>query len=588
MFWSKIWFFVVALAATVALTIALVLPRPAQRSHVAEEQQRLAVACSVVGILLADDARNRVDLAGAFARSPELVAALEAASAADKLDETRMKSVRDLGESVMKTIQGRKPDFAMLIDRRGRVVARVRLDENYFRDVAAGRPLVDDALAGYLRDDLWIQNNTVYLVSGAPVIKRDPPTAYVGAVVLGHAITNDLAGKLVGSLHVDLGFHVGADDIAGSKAIALDHEALRAAAEHLKGGDPTRDCQANPPLNLRAGDAEYTAVVARLPGEASPRQAYYSVFIERPRDLGFAGTFGGVRQADLSFSNFPWLVVGGAFLVTLVLGIGLMLLEADRPLRRLTSDAVGLAKGDRERLGEDGHPGKFGSIARSVNIAIDKLGRDAKTAKQDLDQLLGPAPEGSLGTIDLLASALPAVRPGGAAPAATPPPSEFRFSDPGPAAPPPREPVLRSTPSTPSTPAIAAAPPAPAAPPPRRAASAPATPGMPPPRAATAPVMPPPPAAERLDDDILGGAELLPEPAAASAEDYFQGVFDQFVELKKSCGETIVGLTFTKFADKLRKNRDELMTKTQCKDVRFTVYVKDGKAALKATPVKDE
>ena len=30
------------------------------------------------------------------------------------------------------------------------------------------------------------------------------------------------------------------------------------------------------------------------------------------------------------------------------------------------------------------------------------------------------------------------------------------------------------------------------------------------------------------------------------------------------------------------------MAKTGCREVRFTVYVKDGKAALKATPVKDE
>ena len=58
--------------------------------------------------------------------------------------------------------------------------------------------------------------------------------------------------------------------------------------------------------------------------------------------------------------------------------------------------------------------------------------------------------------------------------------------------------------------------------------------------------------------------------------------------MKKSCGEPIAGLTLAKFADKLVKNRDDLMTKTGCSEVRFTVYVKDGKAALKATPVKDE
>src|SRR5206468_12642499 len=134
-----------------------------------------------------------------------------------------------------------------------------------------------------------------------------------------------------------------------------------------------------------------------------------------------------VRKSDLSFGSFPWLLVGGVFLLSLALGIGLMWMEADRPLRRLAADSVKLAKNESERLSEDAHGGKFGSIARSVNIHIDKLGREAKSAHKNLDQLLGPAPEGSLGTIDLLAGALPS-RPGGPMPAA-PPPSEFKFGD---------------------------------------------------------------------------------------------------------------------------------------------------------------
>src|SRR5688572_6696732 len=193
------------------------MPRPAERATIDEQHNRLAVACGVVNILLQDDARNRVELAGSFSRAPEIVSALEAASNADKLDEARMKQVRDVGEKIMKGIAGRKPDFAMLIDRRGRVVARVKLDENDFGDTMAGRPLVDDALAGYLRDDLWAQNGTVYLVTASPAIKRDPPVAYVGAVVLGHKVTNELAQKLVSSLSVEVGFYLGNDDVAGSK-----------------------------------------------------------------------------------------------------------------------------------------------------------------------------------------------------------------------------------------------------------------------------------------------------------------------------------------------------------------------------------
>lgn len=587
MFLSKIWFFLVALAGAIALTIALVMPRPAQRTLVAEEQQRLVVACGVVDILLGDDARNRVELAGQFARTPEIVGALEAASGQDKLDEARMKTVRDVGEKVMNTIQGRKPDFAMLIDRKGRVVARVALDANDFGDVAAGRPLVDDALAGYLRDDLWAHNGTMYFVSAAPVIKRDPPVAYAGAVVLGHQVTNALAQRLVKSLDVELGFYLGKDDVAGSKGLAVDTAPMLDIVKKSS-GELGRDCQANKPLGVTSGKDDYTAIVARLPGEAASKNAYYSVMIKRPTTVGFAGTMKVVTQSDLSFGNFPWILVGGAFIVVLAVGIVLMLLEADRPLKRLAADAVKLAKGETERLSEDGHGGKFGSIARSVNIHIDKLSREAKTAKKDLDGLLGPAPEGSLGTIDLLATALPSVRPGGAGPSAPPTPSDFKFNDPPPSL---------SVPSRP-TPMPASPPPKPAFPPPSAVATPPKP--MAPPRTPTPPAFPatpalsapPPPAApgslgDALDDDILGGLGDKPADAAQDMEAHFKQVFEQFVSVKKSCGEPTSGLTYPKFAEKLVKNRDDLMAKTGCKEVRFTVYVKDGKAALKATPVKD-
>ena len=91
-----------------------------------------------------------------------------------------MRQVREVGEKMMKGISGRKPDFAMLIDKRGRVVARVRLDENDFGDYAAGRPLVDDALAGYLRDDLWARTarcTSCRRPRSSSAIRRSPTSA---------------------------------------------------------------------------------------------------------------------------------------------------------------------------------------------------------------------------------------------------------------------------------------------------------------------------------------------------------------------------------------------------------------------------
>jgi hypothetical protein len=580
-FLSKIWFFLVALAAAIAITVALVMPRPAQRVAVDQQHDRLAVACGVVNILLSDDARNRVDLAGTFARATEIVSALESASNADKLDDARMKQVRDLGEKLMKGIEGRKPDFAMLVDRKGRVVARVRLDENDFGDHVSGRPLVDDALAGYLRDDLWVQNGTMYFVSAAPAIKRDPPVTYVGAIVLGHKVTNELSQKLVSGLNVDLSFYLGNDAVAGSKTAALDQAKMQASLATLKDPDIGKDCQSSHPIDLRAKNTDYTALVARLPGEAQSRGAFYTVMIEKPAAIGFAGTLKVVRKSDLSFGTFPWILVGGAFLVALGIGIALMFIEADRPLRKLAADAMRLAKGEKERLGEDAHGGKYGSIARSVNIHIDKLGRDAKSARTNLDSLLGPAPEGGLGTIDLLAGALPPSRPGGPAPAVAPPPSDFRFSDPGKAIPtPPPMGMSGASRSGPTSARPGTPPPMPKTPP-RGAA-------VPPPLARPSEPMAaqlPPKNAFGLDDDILGSGD---GEQTALVDPYFKSVYDQFVAVKQSCNEPTGGLTYQKFSEKLTKNRDDLMAKTGCKEVRFTVYVKDGKAALKATPVKEE
>jgi len=64
-------------------------------------------------------------------------------------------------------------------------------------------------------------------------------------------------------------------------------------------------------------------------------------------------------------------------------------------------------------------------------------------------------------------------------------------------------------------------------------------------------------------------------------------VYEEFVRTKKQCGEATDGLTFDKFQHTLKKNRDALMQRHGCKRVKFSVYVKEGRASLKATPVKE-
>jgi hypothetical protein len=67
----------------------------------------------------------------------------------------------------------------------------------------------------------------------------------------------------------------------------------------------------------------------------------------------------------------------------------------------------------------------------------------------------------------------------------------------------------------------------------------------------------------------------------------WNAVYEDFIRTKRQCGEPTEGLTFEKFQQTLKKNRDTLISKHGCKRVKFSVYVKEGRASLKATPVRD-
>jgi hypothetical protein len=72
----------------------------------------------------------------------------------------------------------------------------------------------------------------------------------------------------------------------------------------------------------------------------------------------------------------------------------------------------------------------------------------------------------------------------------------------------------------------------------------------------------------------------------AEEQAHWREVFEQFVSTKKQCNEPTDGLVFEKFSTTLGKNKEQLVSRTGARAVRFSVYVKDGKATLKASPVK--
>ncbi|MBK8012720.1 MAG: hypothetical protein IPK13_15315 [Deltaproteobacteria bacterium] len=67
---------------------------------------------------------------------------------------------------------------------------------------------------------------------------------------------------------------------------------------------------------------------------------------------------------------------------------------------------------------------------------------------------------------------------------------------------------------------------------------------------------------------------------------HFRDVYEEFLEMRRRCGELTSDLGYERFLAKLTKNRNDLVQKYNCRTVRFQVYEKEGKAALKATPIR--
>lgn len=552
MFWSKIWFFLTAVIAAAAITVALMLPRPAQRQRLADERQRVITACDVINILLGTNARSRVDLAGTFARSEiDVAAVLAPATLSDGISAEANQTARTVATQLLDSTTGDKPDFVILVDAHGRVVARVGIHNDRYGDTLAGYFLVDDALDGYVRDDLWILDETLYLVAAAPVFGN----RWAGAVIIGHAMDQELAKRLVGQLGVHLVVYANNQPVATTNPVSIHDEAVRQYAKLSSAETPVaQDCRNSEAFDIVTGSETYTALVARMPGEAGQQGAFFSVFVERPAALGLGGTLDAVTRDDIGFGSFPWILLGVGLIAALGIGIGLMIIEVDRPVRRLSNDTVKLAQGSAERLEDERHRGHYGSIARSVNIYIDKVKREARPA---------PAPS---------PAALPPVTPA----YTPPPPSEFKFTDskPRPAGP-------GGAPGLPGAPPPAA----PASPGPGLAGGLPGAPPMP----QGAPP-PPPRVRERSHSGITAIEDVLAPGAAESGEislvdDSFRTLFEEFIALKRECGESTANLSYEKFASKMRASRDSLMAKHGCEEVRFQLYVRDGRAAVKAKPV---
>jgi hypothetical protein len=522
-----------------------------------------------------------------------------------------------------------RSDAMFAVDRDGQVVAALGYDLIAGNDEfdLGGYPAVNDALHGWLRDDVWLLGSKMYVVVARPVeydATQRPAGAIVGLKEVNERFVTDLAKRT----RTSIAFYANGAKIAGGVGVeGFDADQLDAVGNDLaKIDDKTYGDGGRSDVRMLTDDEG--AMYARLPGDVWTLGGGFAVVRART-PLG--GPMGFLSSADdKDKANVPWGLLAGIVVLASLIGIGFSVLEHSLPLRELVQQAERYKTGAMDQLQVARFRGAYRLAAQNLNMGLEKAieksgGMTRKPA--DLESVLGPMPAQPAMSAFSFPMADGAGAPAPSSPQAAPPapfpapPPPAPISAPQPPPPgPPRPPP--PAPGPVMTPGNAFVPPAPAPRPPPPAASRPnlapaqlpATPPAPapapkppPPVAAPAPPpparpAPPPPApaaplaADAPEDEeatMVGHvppevlAQATGEHRAADEAKEWQTVYEDFIRTKKQCGEPTDGLTFEKFQHTLKKNRDALMQRHGCKRVRFSVYVKEGRASLKATPVKE-
>ncbi|RJO63389.1 MAG: hypothetical protein C4523_20390 [Myxococcales bacterium] len=80
-------------------------------------------------------------------------------------------------------------------------------------------------------------------------------------------------------------------------------------------------------------------------------------------------------------------------------------------------------------------------------------------------------------------------------------------------------------------------------------------------------------------------AENRADPIPDDEDAYFSQVFEQFLDMRRQCGQSAETVNRDKFLGKLKSTADGIRAKRACKKVQFTVFVQEGKAAVKGLPI---
>lgn len=558
---SRFWYVILSFALAAAVGVLFVAQSFHNRNTQRWMNEALAADSSAVGWYLKDDARNRAVALLPVALAPELREGLAKASEADEVsNELRAKVRGALRKSLDEVPAELKFTAVWAIDADGRVIGDYGWEHKADWNIG-GFAVVADALAGWIRDDAWVLKEKLYRVVARPV-ERDGGGEPVGAVVALVAVDDAFADAVSKRTGAAVAFYALGTRIATGAPADFPKSQLDLIQTDLKELATDEDYGQKGRSKVRKPREDIGLVYARMRGEAWDLASGYAV----GRTITtFSNPYGFVEKAEQQDTDAAPRVI----LAIVAFGLGLLgilfsVFEHTMPLRTFRREAVRFAKGETDQLAPSRFRGLFKKIAADVNDGVEKAAAKGGVPRRaaDLEQVIGPLPAQP----QMSAFAVPDASAAPAAEKTLPKPPEKRVP-----APPPRASAAGAPAPAPSSEGEA---------PSAGAKRPPPAPPKPPSKAAE--VEPEPPSAPASSGAPVSGAVLSPADELAE----WKKVYEDFVQMKRKCGESTEGLTFEKFKGTLERNKAALVARHSCSFVKFSVYEKDGKAALKASPVK--
>ncbi len=564
---------ILAAVAAISLSLAAVMDKPGQRVSNRTAEERLRLGCEVTTMWLKANAQQRMVDVGELANFSKLSKVLASVKAESAVTASVNQTARG---HITPYIEGPGVDVILLTDSIGRVVARAGFSaekNSISGDSLQGKPLIRDALLGFWGEDVWEIGGQLYLMAGAPVVHRSGDFRYVGSVAIGRLVSQEFAKKIVSGVGLQVSAYSELEtgkfsSLVSSSPISVKEAALNKLIDAMPKNELwQQDCSKNAIARLKdSGNSRQLLLASRFPAgsELGMQRGFLLFKANAPGEVGFLGTVKKLTSNDIS--GFLLVLLGLGMLLAIVIGLALLFWEVDRPLKALTEDALRLSKDDAGLAGlqEEQHKGRFGSIARTVNLYIEKIRRTKESSSQSLDQLLGSGSIGGGGAFAQSVKPEPsAPHPsefqfGGTSsnPKASPPPSDFNFNDPSSSSS-GYDLGLGATQDSEVAPLFET-----------EATQMKAS--------VHAPPMPPSPSS--IDDD--------PFADFGTVDSGHEEIYQQFMEMRRNLGEPTDSPSYDQFVAKLTRNEQKLKEKHNCRAVKFTVYEKGGRAALKASPIK--